>query len=203
LWFAAQTYHKLAARSWAGKQGVISRGKIVVIRHIIFLLLLLSGIAQAYEFEDGSIEIPQGFEGPVTQNMGQGASSTAFSFPHSEAGGTLLQITTWNPGQEFPNMSKEELEAGSAQYLLQFLGGIQRKRENFERGEVEFIEVSGHPLAKVSWKGNAMGESVHGVMYCFIYNSKIYSFHTQDFASFNKKYTNLAVKAFESMQLKR
>ncbi|MCV6623458.1 MAG: hypothetical protein OIF51_17095 [Cellvibrionaceae bacterium] len=175
----------------------------MIIRNIFFLLLLLSGIAQAYEFEDGSIEIPEGFEGPITQNMGQGVSSTAFSFLHGEAGGTLLQITTWNPGQKFPNMPKEELKDGSAQYLLQFLGGIERKRENFERGKVEFVEVSDHPLAKVNWKGNVMGKSVHGTMYCFIYNSKIYSFHTQDLASFNKKYTNLAVKAFESMQLKR
>lgn len=175
----------------------------MVIRNILCLLLLVSGIAQAYEFEDGSIVIPKGFEGPITQNMGQGATSTAFTFPHDEAGGTLLQITTWNPGQKFPNISKEELKAGSEQYLLQFLGGIKRKRENFKRGQVEFVDVSSHSLAKVNWEGKAMGESVHGVMYCFIYNSKIYSFHTQDFASFNKEYTNLAVKAFEAMQLKR
>jgi hypothetical protein len=175
----------------------------VLIRNLLFLLILLSGIAKAYDFEDGSIVIPEGFEGPITQNMGQGASSTAFSFPHGDSGGTLLQITTWNPGQKFPNMSKDELKTGSEQYLLQFLGGIERKRENFERGEVKFIEVSGHPLAKVNWKGKAMGENVHGVMYCFIFNSKIYSFHTQDLASFNKKYTSLAVNAFESVQLKR
>ena len=175
----------------------------MTMRSLLFLLLLLSGIARAYDFEDGSIDIPEGFEGPITQHMGQGVSSTAYSYPHGESGGTLLQITTWNPGQEFPKMSKEELKAGSEQYLLQFLGGIERKRESFERGQVEFIEASGHPLAKISWKGSAMGKSVHGVMYCFIFNSKIYSFHTQDFDSFNKKYTNLAVKAFESMQLKR
>ena len=175
----------------------------MVIRNLLFLLLLLTGISHAYEFEDGSIAIPKGFEGPVTQNMGQGASTTAFNYPHSQEGGTLLQITTWNPGKKFPSMSKEKLKAGSEQYLLQFLGGIERRRENFERSQVEFIEVSGHPLAKVKWKGKSMGESVHGVMYCFIYNSKIYSFHTQDFSTFNKKYANLAVEAFESIQLKR
>lgn len=172
-------------------------------RILLFLVMLISGVATAYEFEDGSIVIPEGFEGPIVQNMGRGTSSAAFSFPHGDFGATLLQITTWNPGQKFPEMSKDELKAGSEQYLLQFLGGIERKREHFERGEVKFIEVSGHPLAKVSWKGKAMGQSVHGVMYCFIFNSKIYSFHTQDFASFNEKYTRLAVNAFESMQLKK
>lgn len=173
------------------------------IRNLLFFLLLISGVIQAYDFEDGEIDIPEGFQGPITQNMGQGASSTAFSFPHDETGGTLLQITTWNPGQTFPEMSVADLKAGSEQYLLQFLGGIKLKRENFKQGQVEFIEVSGQSLAKVSWNGKAQGESVHGVMYCFIYNSKIYTFHTQDFTSLNKKYTNLAVKAFETIKLKR
>ncbi len=102
-----------------------------------------------------------------------------------------------------PNLSRSELKEGSKHYLLQFLSGIERRRKDFERGEVEFIEVSGHPLAKVEWKGKSRGESLHGVMYCFIYNSKIYGFHTQDFSSYNKKYTNLAITAFESIELNR
>ena len=175
----------------------------MTIRSFLFLIVLISGAVNAYDFGDGSIDIPEGFEGPITQSMGAGASSTAFTFHHDSSGGTLLQITTWNPGQTFPSMSIEELRAGSEQYLLQFLGGIERKRENFKQSQVEFIQISGHPVAKVSWSGKAQGEDVHGVMYCLVFNSKIYSFHTQDFSSFGGIHTNSAVEAFESIELKR
>lgn len=175
----------------------------MIFRFLCLLLLLTPVQIQAYEFGDGSLEIPEGFEGPVTQNMGQGFSSTVFTYPHDSDTGTLLQISAWNPGQSFPQMTDQDLKIGTEQYLLQFLSGVQRKRESFKKGEVEFIEVSGHPMAKIQWSGTVQGKEVHGVMYCLVYNSKIYSFHTQDFLSFEGKYTDLAVNAFEKMELQR
>lgn len=175
----------------------------MIFRFFYLLFFLVSVQVQAYDFGDGSIKIPEGFEGPVTQNMGQGASATAYTYPHDSNTGTLLQITTWDPGQSFPQMTNEELKSGSVQYLLQFLSGVQRKRDSFKKGEVELIEVSGQPVAKIAWSGSIQGKEVHGIMYCLVYNSKIYSFHTQDFSSFKGKYTKLAVTAFESIELKR
>jgi hypothetical protein len=177
-------------------------GGNAVLKYFCLLLVLFSGAVHAYDFGDGVIAIPEGFEGPISQNMGQ-ANITAYRYPHDTNTGTLLQITAWNPGQQFPQMSREELEAGSKRYLLQFLGGVQRKRDNFKQGDVEFIQISGLPVAKVEWDGAVQGTRVHGVMYCFLYNSTIYSFHTQDFSSFEGKYTKLAVDAFESIELKR
>lgn len=173
------------------------------LRYLCFLVILISPFVHAYDFEDGIIDIPKGFEGPMSQNIGPGSSSTAYKFPHADGSAALLQITTWNPGTSFPQMSEQELKEGSKNYLLQFLGGIERKRENFERQEVEFIEISGRPAAKVEWNGTIQEKSIHGVMYCLVYNSKIYSFHTQDFSSFNGKYTKMAVNAFENIELKR
>lgn len=173
------------------------------LRNILIFFIFASGPVQAYEFGDGYIDIPGGFEGPITQNIGQGARSAAFTFPHANGGGALLQITAWDPGQTIPPMSAEELKKGSKQYLLQFLGGVERKRNNFKRREVQFVQISGHPAAKVAWSGEVQGKEVHGVMYCLIFNSKIYSLHTQDLASFGKKYTAMAVDAFESIQLER
>ena len=179
-------------------------GKTMILRALLFFSLLVSGVAQAYDFADGSINVPDGFEGPFTQAMGQGASSTAFKFPHGKAGAsTLLQITTWDSGQIFPEMSIDELKKGSKNYLLQFLSGIEKRRENFKHGQIEFIEISAQPTAKISWSGDAQGENLHGIMYCLIFNSKVYSFHTQDFVSFNEKYTRMAVNAFESIKLNK
>jgi len=170
---------------------------------LFFLFVLISSTVKAYDFGDGSINIPDGFEGPITQSVGQGASLIGFTFPHGSAGGALLQITIWNPGQKFPEMSINELKAGSEKYLLQFLGGIEKKRNNFKQSQVEFVQISGNPAAKVTWTGLVQGEEAHGVMYCLVFNSTIYSFHTQDLSSYGGRYTKLAVNAFESIELKK
>jgi len=162
----------------------------------------IKGRAQVYNIADISISIPSGFEGPIKDNKDE-ADVTGFTFPHDGGGATLFQITTINPGKSFPEMSEDELKAGAKQYLLQFLEGVKRKRNNFKQDNVNFIKVSGQPIAKVTWTGDARGKSLHGVMYSFIYNSKIYSFHTQDFTTYNKKYTKLAVKSFESITFKK
>ena len=40
-------------------------------------------------------------------------------------------------------------------------------------------------------------------MYCYIFNSKIVSLHTQDLVEFNELYLEQAVKAFETIKLAR
>jgi len=172
-------------------------------RYLAGFLLLVSGWVQAFDFGDGVIEIPAGFEGPITQNIRQGASATAFIFPHDKHGNTLLQINTWNPGKKLPGMTQEELKTGSQKCVLKFLSGIERRRDNFQREQVQFIKISGHPVAKVNWRGMVQGKKVHGTMYCLIYNSKLLSFHTQDFSIFKGKYTSKAIHAFESIKFKK
>lgn len=80
----------------------------MAIRNWHVLAALISGTVHAYDFGDGSIDISEGIEGPITQSIGQGASLTALTSPHVSVGGTLLQITIWNSGQEFTEMSVDE-----------------------------------------------------------------------------------------------
>lgn len=167
-------------------------------KYLIFCLFLLSGLAHGFNFGDGSIDIPDGFNGPFSQSLGPGVNATAFIFEHTPQAATLLQISSWNPGKPMPEMSREQLEALSSKYLLEFLSGIERKREEFKKGVVTFVKVSNHPVAKIEWEGVLNGKSLHGTMYCFILNSKIYSFHTQDQVEFKGRYKDIAVKAFES-----
>ena len=98
-------------------------------------------------------------------------------------------------------MSNNELKTSSEKYLLEFLEGVKRRRNEFKQDQVTFIQISGHPVAKVSWTGSAQNEELHGVMYSFIFSNKVYNLHTQDFTSYNQKYTTLAVNAFESLIL--
>ncbi len=168
---------------------------------LLLLTLLLSSIAKAFEFDDVSIVIPEGFEGPKTHDLGQGVITTGFIYPHQDNRGTLLQMSVWDPGQKFPIMSVEQLKTTTEKYLLQFLQGTQGARDDFRRQEVEFIQISGQPIAKVAWTGKALGASLQGVMYTLIYNSKVYSFNTQDLSELKGKYMQLAISAIEAIEL--
>ena len=171
---------------------------------LALFFISISTSANEYSFADASIKIPAGFEGPIEQKMGQGTSAIAFRHLHEDGNNaTLLQITTWNPGKPFPEMSDDELKKGTAQYLAQFLSGVARKRNNFEQGDIEFITISDVPVAKVEWSGQLGSKKAHGVMYCYVFNSKIVSLHTQDLVEFNGLYLEQAVKAFETIKLAR
>ncbi len=175
----------------------------MTVRLFSFFLLFICSSLHAYDFDAVSIKIPDGFEGPNEQSMGQGFISSAFAYPHQNGFSTLLQLSVWDPGQTFPSLTLDELKEGTKDYLLQFLGGVQRKRQSFEKSDVEFVEISDHPMAKINWRGQLKGQKLHGVMYCLIYESKVYTFHTQDLESSNGEYTQLAVNAFEKMILTR
>ena len=171
---------------------------------ITLIIAVLSATASAFEFEQGRIDIPEGFEGPTTENMGPHTSVVAFVKRHpNKETGTLLQITSWNPGQKFPELSMDQLKEGAANYLLQFIGGIERKRTTFKKSSIEYVSISTVPAAKITWTGVASDRAMTGTMYCLIYQSNIISLHTQDFVEYGHKDIDSAVLAFESIQLKR
>lgn len=171
---------------------------------LVLFFISISTIANEYSFADASINIPNGFEGPIEQDMGPGTSVVAFRKLHEDGNNaTLLQITTWNPGKSFPEMSDDELKKGAAQYLAQFLSGVARKRNHFEQSDIEFIRISDVPVAKVNWSGELGSKKAHGVMYCYVFNSKIVSLHTQDLVEFNRLYLDQAVQAFEAIKFAR
>jgi len=78
------------------------------------------------------IVVPAGFEGPTSADPGPGAHIDGYvrHIPGQERG-TLLQITTYDFGSKLKDMPKEELADAAEHYLLQFLGGVERKRTGF------------------------------------------------------------------------
>ena len=169
-----------------------------------FYLFIFSFGIHAFDFGEGKIEIPFAFEGPVTANPTPGVEVYGFTKNHFVGGkSALLQISKFSPPGGVPKLDEEERARYSKQYLLQFLGGIERQRSNFEKTQVEMIAISGVPTAKINWNGVANGESLHGVMYCLIHSGSILSFHTQDFTSFDSEFIDLAVTSIESLELER
>ena len=166
-------------------------------------LFFYSCSVYGYEFQFGSVEIPEDFEGPHQGDQGESFKVTAFSRPHSDGTSSVMQISIWDPGQKLPLSNKQDFEQASSYYLLEFLSGIQRSSANFNHTEIEIISISDMVTAKVKWTGTKFGREMHGTMYCFIHSSKVVQLHTQDFVEHNGKYVALVESAFESINAEK
>ena len=171
---------------------------------VIVLLLLVTQSAFGFEFEGGTIEIPSNFNGPIYRHMDGQGTVYGFKKTHKDGKtGTLLQLTVFEPGQKFPELSRQELKEGASNYLLQLLSGVERRRKMFVKSNVEFVEISSVPTAKITWTGSEYSRKMEGVMYCYIHNSKVIGLHTQDFIEYKGKYLSQAVQAFENIKINR
>lgn len=172
---------------------------------ILLTILLLSFSMHSYgfEFEGGTIKIPHNFEGPITKNLGPQGKAYGFRNLHKDRqNATLLQITVLDPGKKFPPLSEQQLKEGASHYLLNMLSGVERRRTEFKKSKIEHIKISGIPTAKIHWSGYVSNQKAEGIMYCYIYNSRVISLHTQDLKKYSDKYLNQAAKAFETIRIK-
>lgn len=170
-------------------------------KYLVFTLLcFFSTNSIALNFGGGNIIPPNGFEGPVVKEIGQGAKSIAYFKGHGNQFKTLLQLNVFETGKEIPSMSERELKQGLSRYLLQFLSGVARKRENFSKGSVEYISIAGTIAARIHWSGDAKGKELEGIMYCYINGSKVISLHTQDLATRNGVFLKQAAQSLESIR---
>lgn len=170
----------------------------------ILFLFFYSITSYAFEFEGGVINIPGSFEGPIKKDMGTQGRIYAFRKLHRDGNGaTLLQITVLTPDKKFPPLSDEKLKEGASHYLLMMLSGVERRRTNFHKTDIENIRISGVPAAKIHWSGNVKNKIAEGIMYSYIHNSNIISLHTQDYKKYNSRYINQAARAFEKIKINK
>jgi hypothetical protein len=154
-------------------------------RRLVALLLIAAScavLAAPFEAETFILDVPVGFEGPISQSMGAEGSVVAFTKPHANAPTTtLLQITIFEVPSHLPALPRHDLGPASERYLGQFLGGIERRRSNFVSTVPTRVTLSGLPASRSSWVGEAQGRKLHGVMYCVIVGHQVFQLHTQDF----------------------
>lgn len=129
------------------------------------------------------IPVPPGFEGPQTSSPGPGAHMEAYvrRIPGKERG-TLLQITTYDFGSRLAGIPKEELGNAAENYLMQMLGGVERRRGSFAASRPTRVSLGGLPAARVEWTGTAGGFDMSGVMFCVIVGTVVVTLHTQGFS---------------------
>jgi hypothetical protein len=175
-------------------------------RTVLLLLCLMSAGAWAGEYSDESMTlvVPDGFEGPVEQRPGPGALTVGYSKPTpNSTSGTLLQVTTYDAGSQEGPLPEDQRGAITEQYLLQFLGGVERARTAFGKSPVEKLRLGGIPAARIRWQGEARGLQMSGVMYCVIVGTRVISFHTQALADAPPGNMSEAMRAIEAVKFRQ
>ena len=147
-------------------------------------LLLLAATwvvaAVAFESETFILDVPFGFQGPITLSSAEG-SIIAFTKPHANAPtATLLQISILDVRSEVPVLPPQDLGLASERYLIQALGTIERLRSNFVSTKPTRVMLDGLPASRVTWVGETQNRRLHGVMYCVVVHGRVLQFHTQD-----------------------
>lgn len=167
---------------------------------IAFFSVPVFASAAVFSVKPVTLTIPDGFEGPV-RGEGQGGVVVGFTKNNLGPMKTLLQITIYNASSK--SMSKSEINGGAAasKCLLEFVGGVARRRMDFNRTEPVMLKISGLPAAKLSWTGRVQEIETVGVMYCFISGTDVISFHTQGIGTIPTPAMIEAANAFESAKV--
>jgi hypothetical protein len=149
---------------------------------LLFSAASFAVFAAAFDGGTYLLDVPAGFEGPISHSMGTEGSVVAFTKPHANAvTTTLLQITIFEISSHLPALPRQDLGPASERYLGQFLGGIERRRTNFASTPTTRVTLGGLPASRVTWVGETQGRKLHGVMYCVIVGRQVFQLHTQDF----------------------
>ena len=147
------------------------------------------------------ISVPAGFSEAGSQQQG-GMQVAAWTKPNGPVK-TLLQVSIYDFGSQLDKKpSPQDLTAGSEKYLRDFLGGIERRRTDYQLSPVEHMKLAGLPASRATWKGRAGDIASVGVMYCVIVQGRfVVSFHTQDAGSSPTDAMREAMKSIETAKI--
>src|SRR5580658_2743893 len=112
-------------------------------------LLPTATLAAPYGMGVVQIDVPAGFEGPVTQQPDSKSWVAGFvkQYP-DDTRGTLLEITTYDVGDQLKSMPESLRVSTTDSYLKQMLGGVARKRTSFKSSPPTHIQLGGVPASR-------------------------------------------------------
>jgi hypothetical protein len=170
-------------------------------RILAIALVIATFTAQIGYAQTGLVQlaVPSNFEGPQrASESGAQVEAYVHRIPGTERS-TLLQISTYDFGAKLKDVPKEELGNGAEHYLLQFLGGIERRRTEYHGSSPTRVLLGGIPAARAEWTGKAKNQLMSGVMYCVIVGTTVVAFHTQGFSDSAPSDRTAAIRAIESV----
>jgi hypothetical protein len=172
---------------------------------ILGALMVLTVAAHAAAVTVGPviIAVPEGFAAAQTQKQKKTLITAWTKSVRNGSLKTLLQINVVDFGSPPGKPAATQDQAIYAErYLRQFLGGIERRRENYVSSPFAHIKLAGLPAVRATWNGAVGGRPVVGVMYSVIVENKYaVIFHTQDLGSTPSSGMFEAMQAIEAATL--
>ena len=169
---------------------------------IAFALFLYGNSAKAetYKYPEFTIEIPDGWEDPVSANQ-QGGKTWGFTKKHPETGtAALVQVTIYDFGS-LPQVSKAELIQAKDNYLMQMLSGVERRRTDFTTSNISDDFIGNEKARAIDWEGRVSNYRAKGRMYLTLINSLMFSVHIQDLEKFYYETMPILKTVVNSIQL--
>jgi hypothetical protein len=174
-----------------------------------FILVIFAGLvtanafASSYEDDGMRISIPDGFEGPrihVTQSV----KVVGFlkRYP-GENRGTVLQITTYNFGQEVLGIPEEARQDATDKVLGQFVSGGALAPQSFKVVARRHLLLDGIKASRADMEGEVKGYAVSGIMYCVIVGTRAVIFLIHDFHDVPQDNRAAALKAIEDVTFRK
>jgi hypothetical protein len=161
------------------------------------------GPSQATTYNDGyvSIELPDGYAGPVEHLSG---TSVSHGFRKSLPGtrlSTVILVTVQDMGPGFARRIPAERARLTRETLEPILAGIETNRVEFRKSEPRNVTIGGHAGLKLAWSGMAQDIAFDGVVYCVLAGSRAIAVQIQDPAGRGNERMAEAVRAVERMRI--
>jgi len=148
--------------------------------------------------KDYTFNAPIGFQGPLTVSKEKYSRLSAFS--STEEKGTVITVHSgysktplWDPSAD---MQKSVVH----KHMLKMISGIENRRTNYNQSNIEFLEINGIQMGKISWTGDSEHGPMKGTMYSFLKSGNNHTFAVQGFANSTSAIYN-AYEAVENIRI--
>lgn len=168
---------------------------------ILFILLITTVVfGEQTKVNSFSIDLPEGFEGPITQSSGP-LEIMAFTKPHKgQVTASLIQFSVINIKEAPSDTGLQSATVTNKEYLMKMLGGIERSRSNFWKGNYREISIAGISANKIEWSGDLEEKKMKGVFYTLIFHGHLYAINLQDILPYAENNLPNMIKTIETLK---
>ena len=149
------------------------------------------------------LALPEGYIGPV-EHVDGASVSKGFRKPYAgTALNTVVLVTVHELGPSFAKRPAKERNDLTRETLDEIVGGIEKNRSGFRKGDVRPVTIAGYSGFKLAWSGTVQSIAFDGIVYCVLAGTRIYAVQIQDPSGRDKNRIAEAARAVERMRIGR
>ena len=176
-------------------------------RKLLTALLLCLTFTNTYAapFDNGlvSINLPNGFHGPLIKGADTRANSVAFAKAHDPSGthNTVLYIDVYPMSDSMPGDPPVDPVALAQHKLMQVLKNLPKPGDTMTHAEPASVTLDGLPAVRVTWSTDG-GARMRGIMYGVVAGPNLFVLNISDYDDFTKRNTKQMDAAIQAIKFK-